>query len=169
MDTFPLVIQYPLSNTSIKYRFLQNSDKYTMSHSSEETIDNEYQFNSLVVRTDSDDRGDRFIDLKIQVKGKKPYRDWIFKEISKEIYNNAFDSIEVKLDRSCGYSVLDYGIYIQKITVLVTVAKPHKNEKAVAQTLVQIYSTAELMLGKRIQSETDSEQTMFGIMTISHF
>ncbi|CAI2162491.1 1860_t:CDS:2 [Funneliformis geosporum] len=136
MDTFPLVIQYPLSNTSIKYRFLQNSDKYTMSHSSEETIDNEYQFNSLVVRTDSDDRGDRFIDLKIQVK-------------------------EVKLDRSCGYSVLDYGIYIQKITVLVTVAKPHKNEKAVAQTLVQIYSTAELMLGKRIQSETDSEQTMF--------
>ncbi|CAG8772809.1 18533_t:CDS:2 [Dentiscutata erythropus] len=190
----------------------------------------------LVVRTDSNDHGGRFLDLKIQIKGKKAYGDWTLKEVSKEIYNDAFDSIEsmqifeiheifkldpplnddglkrfednlrekmnifhnevttneatarefisvflslavnhvracndpstrlkveVELDGSRGYGVLDYGVYIQKIPVLVTEAKPYESEKAIAQTLVQIHSAAESLLGKRKRSE----QTMFGIVT----
>ncbi|CAG8562662.1 22292_t:CDS:2, partial [Racocetra persica] len=51
-----------------------------------------------------------------------------------------FILVEVELDRSHGYGVLDYGIYIQKIPVLVTEAKLYKSEKAIAQTLVQIHS-----------------------------
>ena len=50
---------------------------------------------------------------------------------------------------------------IQKIPVLVTEAKPHESGKAVAQTLVQIHSAAESLLGKRKRTE----QTMFGIVT----
>ncbi|CAG8664864.1 8867_t:CDS:2 [Funneliformis mosseae] len=35
----------------------------------------------------------------------------------------------------------------------------------VAQTLVQIHSAAESLLGKRKRSEADPEQIMFGIVT----
>lgn len=69
--------------------------------------------------------------------------------------------VKVELDGSRGYGVLDYGVYIQRIPVLVTETKPYESEKAVAQTLVQIHSFAESLLGKRKQSE----QTMFGIVT----
>jgi len=225
-----------------KFEELETCDFYFVVkiNSKEETIDNEFQFNSLVVRTDLNDRGDRFLDLKIQIKGKKAYGDWSFKEVAKEIYNDAFDSIdsmptleieevfkldpplndddlkrfednlrekmtifhdevttneatarefisvflslagkhvrmhndpstrlkvEVKLNGSRGYGVLYYGVYIQNIPVLVTEAKPHENERAIAQNLVQIHSAVESLLGKRKRSETDPEQTMFGIVT----
>ncbi|RIB14274.1 hypothetical protein C2G38_2195605 [Gigaspora rosea] len=221
-----------------RFEKLQTCDFYFVSkiNSEEKKIENEFQFNKLVDRTDSNGHGGRFLDLKIQIKGKKAYGDWTFKEVSKEIYNDAFDSIEsmpifeiheifkldpplndddlkrfednlrekmnifhnevttneatarefisvflslaanhvracndpstrlkveVELDGSRGYGVLDYGVYIQKIPVLVTEAKPYESEKAVAQTLVQIHSAAESLLGKRKRSE----QTMFGIVT----
>ncbi|RIB25674.1 hypothetical protein C2G38_2138678 [Gigaspora rosea] len=217
---------------------LQTCDFYFVSkiNSEEKKFENEFQFNKLMDRTDSNDKGERYLDLKIQIKGKKAYGDWTLKEVSKEIYNDAFDSIEsmpifeiekiikldpllndnnlnrfennlrekmnifhnevttneatarefisvflslavnhvracndpstrlmveVELDGSRGYGVLDYGIYIQKIPILVTEAKPHESEKAIAQTLVQIHSAAESLLGKRKRSE----QTMFGIVT----
>ncbi|CAG8657593.1 25265_t:CDS:2 [Gigaspora rosea] len=229
-----------LIREAVQNRFnnLRNCDFYFVAkvNSAEEEIINDFQFKSLVARTDSNSQGERFLDLKIQIKGKKAYGDWTFKEVSNELYNNAFNSIdsmpifeieeifkidpplndddlkrfeynlrekmrifhnevtingattrefisvflslavghvrtyndlstrlkvEVDLDGSRGYGVLDYGVYVQQIPVLVTEAKPHESEKAVAQTLVQLHSAAESLLGKRKRSE----QTMFGIMT----
>ncbi|CAI2170752.1 11293_t:CDS:2, partial [Funneliformis geosporum] len=250
--TSPLVIRYSLSNANSFYKaviiieyhiqvvpgfcfeklFKKDEELETCGfyfvvkiNSKEETIDNEFQFNSLVVRTDSDDRGDRFLDLKIQVKDiyndafnsidsmptlkieevfklEPPLNDDDLKRVKdnlrkkmtvfhSEVTTNEATArefisvflslvvnhvcirndpstrlkVEFTLNGSCGYGVLDYGIYIQKIPVLVTVAKPHENERAVAQTLVQIHSVVESMLGKRKRSETDPEQTMFGIVT----
>ncbi|CAI2174673.1 3624_t:CDS:2 [Funneliformis geosporum] len=120
---------------------LETSDFYFVAktNSEEDKIEDEFKCNKL---------------------GKKAYGDWTFKEVFKGIYNNTFNSIslmptfeieevEVKLDGNCGYSVLDYDVYMQKITVLVTEAKPHESEKAVIQTLVQIHSVTELLLSKR--------------------
>nr|CAG8632193.1 11462_t:CDS:2 [Entrophospora candida] len=218
-DENPLVVRYTLSNADSngswvmlkeivkeKFQNVKTSDFYFVSKTdSEEKIENEFQFNRLVVRTDQNDRGERLLDLKVQIKGKKAYGDWTLKEVSRDIYNNEFDSIgsmstfkveeihkrfgdnlreklnvfhneitineaiardvEVELDGSHGYGILDYAVYIQEIPILVTEAKLWENDKAIAQNLVQIHSVAESLLGKRKQSKIGSEQVIFGIVT----
>ncbi|CAG8481997.1 6777_t:CDS:2 [Funneliformis caledonium] len=70
--------------TKTKYEKLTKSDFYfIVQNNSEERIENEYQFNDLVVRT------------KPAIKtSKKSYGEWNLKEVSSEIYNNEFDSID---------------------------------------------------------------------------
>ncbi|CAG8679356.1 2537_t:CDS:2, partial [Racocetra persica] len=60
-----------------------------------EIKNNNSRFNNQQAKgTNSNNKGEYYLDLKIQIKGKKVYKDWSLKKVLKKIYNDAFESIE---------------------------------------------------------------------------
>ncbi|CAG8848750.1 18453_t:CDS:2, partial [Gigaspora margarita] len=102
-DTKPLVVRYPISDSSIKELFDSLSTAkiiFIVTKNSngqcnlEEKIEDEYSFMNLLTRTRPNESNERILDLKIQIKGRKAFGDWTLKEVGNEIYKNNFNSID---------------------------------------------------------------------------
>ncbi|RHZ87117.1 hypothetical protein Glove_40g8 [Diversispora epigaea] len=201
------------------------------SNGTEKEIKNKYQFMKLLSHTEPNESNERVLNLKVQIKGKKEFGDWGLKEVAREIYNSAFDTldtmqkfdieefpklnqcfteeevenfvnqlkekafvfnnavntngatereyisifmtkavshirkykdsttklrVEVELVGSRGYGNLDYEVDIQDVPELISTAKKLDMEKGVSQNLIQVYTAAEKLLGKRKREQVNS-------------
>ncbi|RHZ46814.1 hypothetical protein Glove_606g185 [Diversispora epigaea] len=110
-------------------------------------------------------------------------------QISKEEIEKLVDQLKTKasafknrIDTNEGTSLnlmdleamgnLDYVVEIQDVPILINEAKKQDREKGIAQNLVQVYTAAEKLLGKRKRDEqVDSNSLphmMFGIVTMGY-
>ncbi|CAG8546436.1 38029_t:CDS:2 [Gigaspora margarita] len=145
------------------------------------------QFNNLVARIDPNSQGERFLDLKIQIKEENfkldpPLNDddlkWSEYNLREKmiIFHN-----EIAIKEAIARELIFRSFYLWQLAMYkhvmihqcdlrvkveldgshgyVTETKSYESEKTVAHTLVQIHSSAESLLGKQKQSE----QTMFEI------
>ncbi|RIB11386.1 hypothetical protein C2G38_2203574 [Gigaspora rosea] len=111
------------ANIVVNYKFLRSSGEYQMPHTSgswsllreaiierfdklltenfyfvnnetNKEIMNEYQFNTLLSRTNPDEANDYILDLKIRIKGKKAYGDWKFRDVFQDVLKQNHTSLD---------------------------------------------------------------------------